>query len=50
MEWKFFNQLKKIFDKHFPNSDETESNATQDPQTVGRKTSSRSTKAQNSGH
>ncbi|XP_057180403.1 uncharacterized protein zgc:113263 isoform X3 [Triplophysa rosa] len=48
VEWKFFNQLKKIFDKYYPNSDETASNVTQDPETVGRKWSSRSTKAQNS--
>ncbi|XP_073714703.1 LOW QUALITY PROTEIN: uncharacterized protein [Misgurnus anguillicaudatus] len=47
VEWKFFNQIKKIFDKHYPNSDEAESTMTQEPETAGKKTS-RSTKSQSS--
>lgn len=47
VEWKFFKQLNKIFEK-YP-LDETETTTAQEPETVGRKNPSRSAKAQSSG-
>ncbi|ROL52614.1 Zinc finger and SCAN domain-containing protein 20 [Anabarilius grahami] len=47
VEWKFFKQLNKIFEK-YP-LDETETTTAQEPEAVGRKNPSRSAKAQSSG-
>jgi len=46
VEWKFFKQLNKIFEK-YP-LDETETTTAKEPETVGRKNPSRSAKAQRS--
>ncbi|XP_051543858.1 uncharacterized protein LOC127434867 isoform X2 [Myxocyprinus asiaticus] len=42
--WKFFNQIKKIFEK-YPYLDEAETTVTQKPKTVGRETASTSANA-----
>lgn len=47
MEWKFFIQLKKIFEK-YP-LDDAETTTAQEPEAIGRKNPYRAATAQSSG-